>query len=118
MFIDDLLTIVMLVQPTATNKPVTDPFESLFSVNSNRPTMTTRANNVDDMFAMKTSTQTKTLTSKDPFDTLFDTSTMNGSNTRQVSSQGDKIQRPKMVTNSVKPISTRAVFDEIEEFVM
>ncbi|CAF4274165.1 unnamed protein product [Rotaria sp. Silwood2] len=111
-------------QPTTTTtKPSADPFESLFSTNSNKPPAT-RKNDLDDMFSTKSSNQPTTQTKNDPFESLFgppstaNNSTTVNSNSRQYTSQNDKLQRPKVVTNATRSIPNRTVVDEVEEFVL
>ncbi|CAF0903828.1 unnamed protein product [Rotaria sordida] len=110
-------------QPTTTIKPSADPFESLFSNNSNKST-TNRKNDSDDIFSTKPSNQSTTQTKNDPFESLFapsstaNNSTTINSNSRQYTSQNDKLQRPKIVTNPPRSIPNRTVVDEVEEFVL
>ena len=68
----------------------------------------TRTNDFDDMFSSKPSTQVKTQSKSDPFESLF-----GGGSTST-----DKLQRPKVVTNPGKPIPNRTTFDEVEEFAL
>ncbi len=97
--------------------------ESLFSNNTNKPTAS-RTNDLDDIFSTKPSNQSTTQTKDDPFDSLFGPSatasnfTTNTSNSRQFSSQNDKLQRPKVIQNATKPIPNRTTVDEVEEFVL
>ncbi len=97
-------------------KPSVDPFEALFDNNATKST--NRMNHRDDTF-------TTTKDNSDPFDSLFtqpssaaDTSTTIKPNLKQLPSQNDKLQRPKVVTNAPKPIPNRTVMEEIEEFVL
>ncbi|CAF4769689.1 unnamed protein product, partial [Rotaria sp. Silwood1] len=113
-------------QPTTTTamKPSADPFESLFSTSSNKPTAN-RKNDPDDIFSTKSSNQpTTTQTKDDTFESLFGpSSTANNSttvnpNSKQYTTQNDKLQRPKIVTNATRSIPNRTVVDEVEEFVL
>jgi hypothetical protein len=97
--------------------------ESLFSNNSNRPSAS-RTNDLDDIFSTKPSTQPTTQTKNDPFESLFgpsstaiNTTTVNA-NSRQIPSQNDKLQRPKLVTNATRSIPNRTIVDEVEEIVL
>ncbi|CAF0921219.1 unnamed protein product [Rotaria sp. Silwood1] len=113
-------------QPTTTTamKPSADPFESLFSTSSNKPTAN-RKNDPDDIFSTKSSNQpTTTQTKDDTFESLFgpsstaNNSTTVNSNSKQYTTQNDKLQRPKIVTNATRSIPNRTVVDEVEEFVL
>jgi hypothetical protein len=102
--------------PPATTKISVDSFESLFDNNTTKPI--NRMNGRDDTF---TTTQDKS----DGFDSIFtqssnaaDTSTTLKPNLRQLPSQNDKLNRPKVVTNAPKPVANRTVVEEIEEFVL
>jgi hypothetical protein len=108
-----------LAKPAA-SKPSVDPFESLFSNDSSKPAAS-RTNDLDDIFSTKPSnppsTTTTTHTKNDPFESLFASSSTTN-NTRQNGSQNDKLQRPKVVQNSLKSIPNRTTIDEVEDFVL
>jgi hypothetical protein len=103
--------------------PSVDPFESLFTNNSNKPPAS-RANDLDDIFSTKPSNQSTMQTKNDPFESLFGpSSTANNlttvtANSKQIPSQNDKLQRPKVVQNATKSIPNRTLVDEVEEFVL
>ncbi|CAM4802180.1 unnamed protein product [Rotaria magnacalcarata] len=104
-----------ITQPT---KPSDDPFESLFSNNSNKPT-TTRTHDSDDIFSTKPSTQPTTQARNDSFESLFGPSAASSNpNGKQTTSQNDKLQRPKLVINATRPIPNRTVVDEVDEFTL
>ena len=108
---------------TTTVKPVDDPFESLFSNNSTKPTAS-RTNDLDEFFSTKPSNPTTTTVKAvdDPFESFFGSTSTNNNNTttnsRTYSVQNDKLQRPKVVQNGGKSIPNRIIVDEVEEFVM
>ncbi len=106
-----------LAKPT-TSKPSVDPFESLFSNDSSKPSAS-RTNDLDDIFSTKPSnpSTTTTHTKNDPFESLFGSSSTTN-NTRQNGLQNDKLQRPKVVQNAVRSIPNRTTVDEVEEFVL
>ena len=94
-------------------KTSVDPFESLFTNNTDKPSK--RINGRDDTFT----------TTQDPFISLFtesssaaNTSTTVKPTIRQIPSQNDKLQRPKVVTNAPKSVPNRTVVEEIEEFTL
>jgi hypothetical protein len=94
-------------------KTSVDPFESLFTNNTDKPSK--RINGRDDTFT----------TTQDPFISLFtesssaaNTSTTIKPTIRQIPSQNDKLQRPKVVTNAPKSVPNRTVVEEIEEFIL
>ena len=100
------------------SKPSVDPFDSLFSNNTSKPPA--RISDRDDTFTVP---ETKI----EPFDSLFElpSSTTASvlplgktSNTRVFPSQNDKLQRPKIVTNTSKTVPNRTYVEEIEEFVL
>lgn len=111
---------IFLAKPT-TVKPSVDPFESLFSNNSSKPSAS-RTNDLDDIFSTKPSNTSTTHAKNDTFESLFGpattATTTNTSNTRQYSTQNDKLQRPKVVQNATRSIPNRTVVDEVEEFVL
>jgi hypothetical protein len=100
----------------ATTKTFANSFEALFDNNTTKPI--DYINSRDDTFTI-------TQDQPNPFDTTLtqsssevNTSTIIKPNSRQISSQNDKLQRPKVVTNVPKPIPNRTVVEEIEEFVL
>ncbi len=103
-------------QPTTTKTSI-DPFEALFDNNTTKPAQ--HMNGRDDTF-------TTTEDRSDPFDAIFSTPSSTAANTstalkttvRQVPTQNDKLQRPKIVNNAPRPIPNRTVVEEIEEFVL
>jgi hypothetical protein len=99
---------IFLAKPTTT----TDPFESLFSNDSNKPTAS-RTNAIDDIFSTKPSNPSTTQTKNDPFESLF-----GSSSTTNNTKQNDKLQRPKLVQNATTSIPNRTTVDEVEEFVL
>ncbi|CAF1378679.1 unnamed protein product [Adineta ricciae] len=110
---------------TSAAKPSVDPFESLFSNNSQKPGVP-RSTDPEDIFSTKPSNQPPARQNRnESFDSLFGPSstTHNNSstitsNSKQIPSQNDKLQRPKVVTNGTRPIPNRTVIDEVEEFVL
>jgi hypothetical protein len=103
--------------------PSVDPFESLFTNNSNKPPVS-RTNDLDDIFSIKPSNQSTTQAKNDAFESLFgplsrtNNSTTDTSNSKQLPSLNDKLQRPKVVQNVARSISNRAIADEVEKFVL
>lgn len=102
--------------PVKTKRNV-DTFESLFHNPTAKP-MTNRMNGRDDTF-------TTTSDRSDHLDGTFDRSaspSVVSSTVKSTSKQfpmiNDKLQRPKIITNTPKPIPNRTVVEEIEEFVL
>ncbi len=93
-----------------------DPFESLFSNDSNKP-IPSRAKDVDDIFSTKPSNQSTAQNKIDPFESLFGSSST-ANNSRQIGPQNDRLQRPKVVQNPTRSIPNRTIVDEVEEFVL
>lgn len=103
---------------TATKSSV-DPFDSLISNSTSKPAA--RIPDRDDTFTVP---ETKI----EPFDSLFGPSLSTTAtvlpvgkalNTRVFPSTNDKMQRPKIVTNTTKTIpAVRTYVEEIEEFVL
>jgi len=112
-----------IANPTTAVKPSVDPFESLFTNNSSKP-LASRTTDPDDIFSTKTSSQPTRQTKNDSFESLFgpssttNNSTTVKSNAKQLPAQNDKLQRPKVVTNTTKSIPNRTIIDELEEFVL
>ena len=112
----EYLSKTFLAKPTATVKPSVDPFESLFSNDSNKPPAS-RSKDIEDIFSTKPSNQSTTQARNDPFESLFG-SPSTATNARENDSQNDRLQRPKVVQNTIRSIPNRTIVDEVEEFVL
>lgn len=102
-------------QPTST-KPSIDSFDDFFDNNPTKPI--NRLNNRDDTF-------TTTQDQPDPFESIF-TNSASASNPipavqpiiRPITTQNDKIQRPKVVNNGQRPVPNRTMMEDIEEIIL
>jgi hypothetical protein len=95
-------------QPPTTTGTSVDPFESLFGNDTTKPV--TRTSVRDETFT--TTAETK----PDPFQSLFRQSS--STNNSSIPKYNDKLQRPKIVTNTTRTVPNRSVVEEIEELVL
>lgn len=102
-------------QPTSTKSSI-DQFDAFFDNNPTKPI--NHLNNRDDTF-------TTTQDQLDPFESIFtnsaaasNISTSVKPSVRPITTQNDKIQRPKIVNNGQRPVPNRTMMEEIEEIVL